>query len=311
MNVLIADDDPVSQRVLEATLGKWGYGTLACHNGDQAWAVLQEKDAPQLAILDWMMPGLDGLEVCRRVRRKTSGNLVLRSTSPYTYVILLTSRRKKENLIEGLEAGADDYLIKPFNTSELQLRLRAGQRIIELQSAMLALQQKLDIRSTHDDLTQVPNRSYILEILAQELRRGHRETKPVSVIMVDLDYFEEVNRTYGPANGDQVLCEVARRIKSTVRSYDAVGRYGGEEFLIALPGCSLQNAMASAEKVRACIGSTEIITRKGPVAVTVSCGVASSELFDNPDTSSLLVAADRGLFLAKERGRNRVVQTPQ
>ena len=308
MNILIADDDAVSLRVLQATLNKWSYDTMACVDGEMAWAVLQEKDAPQIAIIDWMMPGLDGLEVCRRVRRKTSGNLRLRSTSPYIYIILLTAKGRKENVIEGLEAGADDYLVKPFNPNELQVRLRAGQRIVELQSALLALQEDLYIRATNDSLTQVANRGSIMEILAHEVKRSQRDMKPCSLIMLDLDHFKQVNDTHGHQVGDEVLVEIARRLKAAVRGNDTVGRYGGEEFLITLTGCGLENAMTVAEKIRAIIADTPMSAATGPLPMTASFGVTSTQLFQQSDADALLSAADAALYRAKALGRNQVAQ---
>jgi PleD family two-component response regulator len=209
MKVLAADDNPISQTVLRSMLLKWGYDVVTASDGDQAWQVLHSPQAPSLAILDWMMPGQDGVEICRRLRAA--------GKEPYTYVLLLTSRSDCQDLVEALDAGADDYLTKPFNSSELRARLRAGRRIIELQEQLLAAQEELRMRATHDGLTGLLNRFAIMEILRRELARCSRENQPISILMADLDKFKHVNDSLGHLAGDAVLRESAARMQASFR----------------------------------------------------------------------------------------------
>jgi diguanylate cyclase (GGDEF)-like protein len=298
VKVLIADDDTVSRRLLEATLTRWGYEVVVTHDGIEAWEVLRRADAPLLAILDWMMPGMDGVEVCRKVRE--------REQEPYIYLLLLTTKGRKENLIEGLDAGADDYLTKPFDPHELQVRLRAGKRIITLQAELIEARESLRIQATHDPLTGVWNRRAILEILGKELARSERERTPVAVAIADLDHFKRINDTYGHEAGDTVLCEAVGRMRVLLRPYDAIGRYGGEEFLIVLPGCTAQDALRLAERLRLGLSQEEITMPGGGVIVTSSMGIAASDTTAAPDATWLIRAADAALYRAKACGRNRI-----
>ena len=296
MRVLAAEDNPVFQSMLRTMLTKWGYQPVIARSGTEAWRVLESEDAPRLAVLDWMMPGMDGVEICRRVR---SAN-----REPYIYILLLTARTDSQDLIEGMDAGADDYLTKPFNAHELRVRLHAGRRILDLQAELLKTREALREQATHDGLTGLLNRNSILEALDDEISRAARSDQPVSVIMADLDRFKSINDTHGHLAGDAVLREVARRLKSSGRRYDSVGRYGGEEFLIVLPGCDGAAAAAQAERMRDAIGATPILTPSQPLAVTASLGVSCSSSCP-PET--LVRQADDALYAAKAGGRNRVV----
>lgn len=298
MKVLIAEDDAVSRRLLEATLMRWGYEVIVTRDGDEAWQALQQADAPPLAILDWMMPGLDGVEICRLVRQ--------RGHEPYIYLILLTTKSLKENIIEGLDAGADDYLTKPFNPSELQVRLRAGTRIITLQAELIKAREALRIQATHDPLTGIWNRRAILDILGTELVRAHREQTVVAVAIADLDYFKRLNDAYGHIIGDAALCEAANRMQASLRPYDAIGRYGGEEFLIVLPSCSTQDASKSAERLCTNISQEAMTIAGHRLVITCSLGVAASDVIPVVDATGLIRAADLALYRAKANGRNCV-----
>ena len=299
LRVLAAEDNPLFQSVLRNMLTKWGYEATVAHNGKEAWQALQSPDAPRLAILDWMMPGMDGVEVCRRVRAEIR--------EPYIYILLLTARTEAQDLVDGMEAGADDYLTKPFNAHELRVRLRAGRRIIDLQEQLLLTQAALREQATHDSLTGLRNRLSILETLQIELARAAREVQPIAALMVDLDRFKDVNDTYGHLAGDMVLREAARRMKAAVRCYDAVGRYGGEEFLIVLPGSEGPAARSQAERIRDAIGSEPFpIPNASPIRVTCSIGVSGSRPPGQLDTDSLVREADQALYQAKNTGRDRV-----
>ena len=250
MKVLIADDDDVLRHILQTQLTKWGYDVVEARNGLEAWRLLHGNDAPKLAILDWIMPGMDGVEVCKEIRK--------REDHPYIYLLLLTAKHKKEDVIAGMEAGADDYIAKPFEPQELKVRLRAGRRILDLQAELLSARETLRYQATHDCLTGLLNRSATIEALRSELDRASRQGSPVCLMLGDIDHFKIVNDTYGHTVGDAVLCEAAQRMRSSLRTYDSVGRYGGEEFLFVLPGCDVQNARNQAERILAAITSQPI-----------------------------------------------------
>ena len=298
MKVLIAEDDRVSRRLLEASLTRWGYEVVVTCDGVEAWEALQGTDVPPLAILDWMMPGMDGVAVCRKVRQ--------RGQEPYIYLLLLTTKGRKENIIEGLDAGADDYVTKPFDPHELQVRLRTGKRIVTLQAEIIEARETLRIQATHDALTGVWNRRAILEMLGNELVRSIREGLPVAVAIADLDHFKRINDTYGHVAGDGALCEVVSRVRALLRPYDAIGRYGGEEFLIVLPGCTSPDAFRLADRLRIGIGQEPVKIPEGSIEVTSSLGVAASDTITTPDAMALIRAADTALYRAKTTGRNRV-----
>lgn len=295
--VLIAEDDPISCRVLQAFLVKWGYEVVAAANGTEALHTLESDDAPRLAVLDWMMPGIEGPQVCQRVRE--------RPERPYVYILLLTARNQKTDLLRGLDSGADDYLTKPFDSQELRARLHVGQRILTLQDNLIAAREELRFRATHDSLTGIPNRAVILDAVHREHSRQVREGRPFGLILVDLDHFKAINDTRGHPCGDVVLREAASRIMASVRNYDAVGRYGGEEFLIVVPASTPETAFGVAERVRRAMESKPVVTDGGAIKVTASLGVAVSGESRQIGPDLLLRVADEALYRAKKNGRNR------
>ncbi len=298
MKALIAEDNPGFRQILERMLKKWGYDVVAADSGLKAWEMLQATDPPRLAILDWMMPGLDGVEVCRRVREL--------GREPYIYILLLTARDTPEELVEGMEAGADDYLRKPVNSHELRVRLRAGRRILDLQEELMRAREILRRQATLDPLTELWNRGAMFDILTRELKRARRESGTLSIIMADLDHFKAVNDRLGHAAGDAVLQEAARRMSLCIRPYDSACRYGGEEFLIVLPGCDLAGATMRAEEIRFGMSAAPFQIPEGMLSVTCSLGVTSSSGDAGFDESALLHEADEALYAAKNNGRNRV-----
>jgi diguanylate cyclase (GGDEF)-like protein len=294
MRVLIAEDDPISRRVLEVTLSNWGYGVVVAQDGAEALRLLRAPNCPRVAILDWMMPGLDGIEVCRQLRSKRIDR--------YVYVILLTARNEKKDIVRGIEAGADDYITKPFESIELKARLLAGSRIIELEEQLSEAQEQLRHQVMHDSLTGLWNRSAILERLETELGRSRRDGTPVSIILADIDRFKGVNDTYGHQIGDAVIRQVALRMSAALRVYDCVGRYGGEEFLIVLPSCDVATARMLAERL------WESVRQDAEYPVTCSFGVSTSDA-TSLDSHRLIGAADTALYSAKAQGRDRIVIT--
>jgi two-component system, cell cycle response regulator len=297
MRILIADDELMSRRMLEATLTRLGHEVMAVADGSAALEALLEPSGPRLAILDWMMPGKDGLEVCRALRKESQA---------YVYAILLTARASAEDVITGLDAGADDFLTKPFNAGELRARLRSGIRVLELESGLLEAQEKLRRYASIDHLTGLWNRRMILEQFDRELNRVRRENRPLTIALVDIDRFKAVNDTHGHSAGDTVLRETASAIRSQLREYDFVGRYGGEEFLMLLPGCGEDDARRIAERVRERIEATPAVAGDIVIPVTASFGLATIHKPDAVSSTAIIEAADEALYRAKEGGRNRV-----
>jgi diguanylate cyclase (GGDEF)-like protein len=297
MKVLIADDSATSRAMLRSALSHWGYEVVMAENGAEAWEVLAQPDPPPLVILDWVMPHMTGPEVCRRVRET--------HREPSTYILLLTSKNTKGETVEGLEAGADDYIVKPFDQHELKVRLRAGQRIIDLQMNLLQAREELRERANKDLLTMLPNRSAIASTLEQEVARCHRDRRTVGIILLDLDHFKKVNDTYGHFAGDAVLRETASRLRHNMRPYDRVGRYGGEEFLVVLPNCDLEQAANQAERMRDRLHSTTMLVDGVEMNVSASFGVTISDGSErSPDV--FVRVADEALYRAKASGRNCV-----
>ncbi|KPK65192.1 MAG: hypothetical protein AMK73_03695 [Planctomycetes bacterium SM23_32] len=299
MKVLVAEDDPVTRRLLEATLQKWGYEVASVRSGREAEEALRKGEA-RLAICDWMLPEVSGPELCRRIRSAEGGALV--------YIIILSARDSREDLVEGLRAGADDYVIKPFDRQELEVRVRAGQRVLDLQQDLLDAQERLRQMATHDGLTGLWNHQGILEALEREFNRHVREQSSIGVAMLDVDRFKQVNDTHGHQVGDTVLAELAGRMEQAVRPYDTLGRYGGEEFLLILPGCDGESAAKIAERVRTAVSDRSVATTGGPVSVTASIGVAASSDLAAASAADLVRAADTALYQAKADGRNCVAR---
>jgi diguanylate cyclase (GGDEF)-like protein len=289
--VLIAEDDTVSRVRLTAMFEGWGYRVSAAADGDHAWGILQSPESPLLAVIDWVMPGMDGIDICRRLKADPERRGL--------YVIMLTSQNAPADIVTALEAGADDFIAKPFDVEELRVRLRAGQRIVDLQ-------RELYRKASHDDLTGMFNRRMVLEMLAREHARALRENELLSVAMLDLDYFKQVNDTFGHHAGDAVLQESARRIMASVRQYDVAGRYGGEEFLLVMPRCDATTAAAIAERVRSVIAEMPVAVGDFEIHVTASIGLSTIRKPPGTHHQRLLADADRALYRAKDRGRNRV-----
>lgn len=295
--ILIAEDDAVSRRLLEQAVHSWGYASVCVSDGASALAKLSAPNGPRMAILDWEMPGLSGPQVCRILRARTS--------SPYVFLIMLTARTAREHLVTGLASGADDYVLKPFDPMELQLRVRTGQRIVELQHELLAARQELERRANHDALTGAANRGAVLSKVESEAARSARQGTHYSLILFDLDFFKRINDSHGHRAGDIVLKEAVRRAQIELRPYDVLGRYGGEEFMVLLPGCELRAASAVAERLRQCFANEPFDVDSCKLDVTASFGVVCSSQ-PHESLEMLVDAADSALYRAKANGRNRV-----
>lgn len=298
MKVLIADDEIISRRLLESSLTRWGYEVVIASDGLEASEILRGSDPPKLAVLDWLMPGLDGVQLCRELRK--------REDDSYTYVLLLTAKHTKGDVVQGLEAGADDYMTKPFDPQELKVRLRTGKRILFLLDELTATREMLRDLAARDPLTKLWNHNSILDLLTAELHRAERQKSSVGVVLFDLDHFKQINDTYGHLVGDHVLREVAEVMSGTVRPYDAVGRFGGEEFLVVLPGCDEINATSHAERLRTALGRITVPSSKGAVRITASLGVTVVGPEARVETELAIHAADAAMYAAKRAGRNRV-----
>ena len=298
MKILIAEDDAISRRLLQKTLENAGYEVLAVENGRLAQEELCRPDGPRLALLDWEMPEVDGPAVCRAVRG--------RAEKSYVYMIFLTSKESSEDKVEGLRSGADDYLTKPFHPEELKARLRTGLRILRLEDRLVEAREDMRFKATHDSLTGLWNRGVIMDLLERELARAGRERHCTAILLCDVDHFKRVNDTYGHPVGDEVLRELAKRLLASVRSYDYVGRYGGEEFLVVLNNCDPASSSGRAEQMRDAVSKREFITQRGPLTITISVGLLRSLDWGPLSAEQYLDQVDSALYAAKAAGRNRV-----
>ena len=296
MKILIAEDCVILSRNLARNISNWGYQVVTARNGTEAWNSIL-TDNIRLAILDWMMPGIDGIALCRKIRKELPKN-----KSEYVYIILLTGKNQQEDIIEGLSSGADDYMIKPANLLELKVRLINGSRIINLEDKRIQL-------ATTDSLTDLWNRRKIFEFLGEELERGKREPIYIGTIMIDIDNFKQINDNFGHSIGDKVLSEVAFRLKHSLRLYDKIGRYGGDEILIVLPNCDQNNVKVIAERLKQVICSNKINTTAGDLDITISLGGASTQNLQKISLDKLLENSDNALYLAKQQGRNCAIVT--
>jgi len=298
-SVLVVDDSPIYRRLIAGHLEQWGFSVRVATSGLEAWEILRRPDSPALVVSDWMMPGMDGLELCRKVREG-------RPADSYVYVILLTSREGRTDMISALGAGADDFLVKPFDEQELKARLLVGKRIVDLQQELVAAKEAMRHAATHDGLTGLVNRREGVEMMRRELARSCREQTPLTVILADIDHFKKVNDHLGHISGDEVLIEMGRRLRSQLRPYDVVARYGGEEFLLVMPACNLTSALIRADQIRSYVASRPFSTSAQPQTITVSMGVAVADGETEPQAHDVLQLADMGLYKAKSEGRNRV-----
>lgn len=299
MKILIAEDDAISSRVLASSVSECGYEPVVARDGQEAWAVLDSQKnngeaVIQLAILDWQMPRLDGIELCRRIRSQT-----LTPERACIYIILLTGRGHQEDILRGLRAGADDYLTKPFDQFELQIRLKNGMRV------MTQEQQILDLTVT-DKLTKLWNREKIVEFLEDELDRNSRLYLPTGVILAEVDNLHKINDTYGRTSGDRLLSDVGMCLKSNIRRYDRLGRFGEDEFLLVFPNCGRDHLSVLTERL--CRAVADIRPNEHGLDPAVFLGGVSAQPSLNNSGQALIEAAQKAAGLAKHQGRNRADQ---
>lgn len=301
MKILLAEDDRVSRLIMERALKSFGYEVVLAEDGRAAAEILSQRDGPRLALVDWMMPKLDGPGLCREIRsRHRDGG--------YVYILLLTSKQESEDIVAGLEAGADDYITKPCGFGELKARLHTGRRILILEEKLVKAREEMRIKATRDGLTSLWNRNSILGAMNAELERSIRTGRPVSIALCDIDHFKKINDSFGHLVGDLALRETAARLSRAVRVYDAVGRYGGEEFLIVLSDCSNSDLPARAEELRSAVCAPGIEVQGRELSLSISIGAVTYE----PSGASysmdkILARADLALYQAKHEGRNRSV----
>jgi diguanylate cyclase (GGDEF)-like protein len=299
VKLLIADDDRTTRSILNVLTAKWGYQPVLAEDGEQAIAMMQAQDPPRLLLLDWEMPGIDGLTVCRRLR-----NI---ETQDPPFIILLTVRHDSHDVVAGLDAGANDYVAKPFDREELRARLKVGRRMLDLQSQLQTTQHKLNLSSTHDTLTGLLNRDTLLAELKRELARARREHTHLCLGLCDIDEFRRINDGYGHLAGDAVLRALAMHLRQTLRPYDRIARYGGEEFLIMTSGLP-EDCHKMLERVRISIESTrfEFQNLAMPLALSIG-GVCFRPDIDGYDIKELLGLAGEALAQAKAQGANQTV----
>ena len=303
--VLIVDDDALVREQLEQYVTAAGFPVRSVSNGAAALAALRKNFAP-IVITDRIMPDMDGLTLCRTIRNEVFDG--------YVYVLLLAAQDSESDILAGLNAGADDYLSKRISPAQLVARLRTAQRILALEDSLRAIIREKGKMATTDALTGAHNRRYFNRNFSRELQRALRYGEPLSLLMLDIDHFKQINDRRGHAAGDEVLAQFARRISECLpRLSDWYARLGGEEFAVVLPQTPLEGAMVVAEKIRMHVCGAPMPTAAGVVDVTVSVGVCAANLWpasSPPGIEQMLEVADQCLYEAKQAGRNCTVSPP-
>jgi len=299
-DILVIEDSRTIAMQLQIILEQQGLQAVVTGNGLEALQLLQKRPFP-IVITDWVMPHMDGCEFCKAIRSQTFDY--------YIYIILQTTKSSKDDIIAGLKAGADDYIIKPIDPAELVARLNTALRIISLEQSLKKQNEEIKLLSITDHMTNVFNRGYLNKQLASALKYASRYNHPLSIIMYDIDHFKNVNDQYGHQAGDAVLKRFADYLKQTLRQdADWVARYGGEEFILVLPETTLTNALIVAERKRQLISEMIVESERGLIKVTASFGAACvppSKKGKQVSMETLIAGADRCLYKAKAEGRNR------
>lgn len=299
MRILMVDDDPVSRRILRAVLERIGFEVIEFKDGQEAWEYLQ-KDAVHLVITNWMMPRVDGLELTRRIRAADFPG--------YIYIILVTGNDTKAEVVDGLDAGADDYLIKPFDVKELTARVSIGKRILDLEERHQNAMETMERMAMHDSLTDLLNRRAIYTHVDAELNRARRENQPLCLAMLDVDNFKAINDEHGHVAGDRALQLVADRLIHNIRNYNWIGRWGGDEFLLVMPGCTAEIAREICERIRNVIRSDRVLLPDGTsIEIHITIGAIEVSLNEPLPLDVLVQQADEVLYRAKHSGRDQVL----
>jgi two-component system, cell cycle response regulator len=298
--ILVVDDNPDNLEIISTRLRFRGYDVDVAAHGSEALDLV-DRVQPDLILLDVMLPDIDGYEIARRI--KSDDRL------PFIPIILVTARDSTQDKVAGLDAGADDYLPKPINFPELEARVRSMLRIKRLQDELEEKNRELERISISDGLTGLFNHRHIHGLLHEEFERVNRTDDPLTVAMLDLDHFKQINDNYGHQAGDRVLQELAEILRSNAREIDKLGRYGGEEFLVILPDTELDEGVVFLERVRGDVESRSFdLDGPAPLRVTISAGVATHPAPGVREPDGLIKQADRALYAAKADGRNRVVR---
>jgi two-component system cell cycle response regulator len=298
--ILVVDDSPVYHKLVADVLARESYAPLFAENGEEALNLFSAH-SPSIVITDWNMPDFSGLELCKRIRAQAN--------CPYTYIIVLTSNSDKESVVQGLAAGADDYLTKPFNPGELLARIEVGRRIINLNRQIDAKSKLLEEEARTDKLTGLPNRRAIEEWTVRQMRAAARHGFPVWVVLTDIDSFKSINDTYGHDAGDAVLQTFAELLKRNTRASDICGRLGGDEFVLVITHVDAENIKLTIERFREQFAALSFPFVGQSVSTSASFGVAGLSSGTTPDFGMLLKQADKALYEAKRGGRNRISTT--
>ena len=299
MRILVADDCPIARKTHEKLLTSWGHEVVTAEDGQAAWdLVSSDQRGFQLAVIDWVMPGIDGLELVRRIRSRTE--------SPYLYTLLVSANDQKRQVVQGIQSGADDYIVKPFNPLELKARVNIAARILRYERGRQDMIDQLAVLARTDGLTSLLNHAAIIRRLSEEISRARREERPLSVLLADIDHFKQVNDTHGHQAGDEVLRQVATLITRGCRDYDIVGRYGGEEFLVVLPGAEWNVARDIAQRMRESAEKRAFTYGQQALRLTISLGYTTLRHNQKTTVTSLVREVDEAMYRAKNGGRNRV-----
>lgn len=299
--ILVAEDHAATRRFLEKLLTKAGYEVTTTRNGREALDRFRQTFHP-IVLIDWIMPEVNGLELCAALRENPDQG--------YVYIIFVTARNSKDDLVEALQVGADDYVTKPFDRGELLARIKTGVRVLALERSLKEANEEIRMMSVLDPLTGLYNRRYLNEHLEQEVKRSLRYGHALHIALCDIDHFKTVNDTYGHQVGDDVLSAFGDFMKSSIRQkVDWVARYGGEEFVLVFPETDARGARTVSERLREAIAQKRFEAREKTIQITASFGISGfhpdhHERTLSPDT--LLMKADHSLFKAKQGGRNRV-----
>ena len=300
MKILVVEDDMVSRFLLEEILKKLGHEVLSVSNGEKAWEIYK-KEKISFVITDWMMPRMNGLQLCHHIREYGQSN-----NTHYCYIIMLTAMGETDSRLEGLCFGADDFITKPFDDRELAIRIRAGERLIDLDNNLREANEKLEILANMDNLTGLLNRRKGMEVFKVELNRAKRENIPCSIILLDLDNFKSVNDSYGHLSGDRVLEEISAIFKEVSRPYDLLIRWGGDEFLLVFPNTNKEQIVTIAERLRKKIADKEIVIGKNQI-IKRTASLATMTIDKDITIDIIFRIIDNYLFKAKRSGRNCVI----